>query len=301
MPVTIFLTKDRGAIVQSLMTLPKADRMSRILIVDDDPLMHELVAAALADQKLSLLHAKNGAEGLKLLSKEAFDLAIVDFVMPGMDGVEFLRQLRQQDCILKCIMMTAYGTTEAVIGALREHVCDFLTKPFTIAELRAAVQLALTATDAAEIEVISATPEWIELRIPCVLSAVPTLQKMMAQLESDLPREVRDAISYAFREMLNNAIEYGGKLDPSRFVTMSYVRMKKAIIYQIKDPGEGFDRSSLLHAAVNNPDADPIQHISVREEQGLRSGGFGIMLTSQMVDELVYNQKCNEVMFIKYL
>lgn len=275
--------------------------MSRILIVDDDPLMHELIAAALASQQHALLHAKSGDEGLSLLSQESFDLAIVDFVMPGMDGVEFLRRLRQQDRALKCVMMTAYGTTEAVIGALREHVCDFLTKPFTIAEFRAAVQMALTAVACAEIEVISATPEWIELRIPCSLSAVPTLQKLMSQLDSDLPQEVRESISYAFREMLNNAIEYGGKLDPSRYVTVSCVRMQKAIVYRIKDPGEGFDRSRLLHAAINNPDADPIQHISVREEQGLRSGGFGIMLTSQMVDDLVYNQQCNEVMFIKYL
>jgi CheY-like chemotaxis protein/anti-sigma regulatory factor (Ser/Thr protein kinase) len=275
--------------------------MSSILVVDDDPLMHDLIDAALTREGHRLQHAPNGLEGLELVEQENFDLVLSDFVMPEMNGAEFLARLRQNHPTLKCMMITANGTPEVVLSALREQVCDFLLKPFTIAELRESVSQALAACDPARIEVVSASPEWVELRIPCTLDAVPPLQKLLKQLKADLPEDVRESISYAFREMLNNAIEHGGKLDPSRFVTVSCVRLKRAVIYRIKDPGEGFDPAQLTHAAIANPEDNPAQHILVREEKGMRAGGFGIMLTSQMVDDLVYNEKCNELLFIKYL
>lgn len=275
--------------------------MSKILVVDDDPLLHEVIQAALATEGHTLLHAPDGEQGLQALGREAVDLVLTDFMMPGMDGVHFLEQLRESHPQLKCIMMTGHGTPDAVIGALREHVCDFLTKPFSIAELRKAVGVALAACPVAEIEVVSAKPEWVELRIPCDLAAVPPLQKLLSQLKADLPEETREAIAYAFREMLNNAIEHGGKLDPAKYVEVSYIRLKRAIVYWIKDPGEGFDPARLEHAAVGNPSDDPFRHVFVRDEKGMRAGGFGILLTSQLVDDLVYNERRNELMFIKYL
>ena len=222
-------------------------------------------------------------------------------MMPGMDGLEFLDKLRASHSQLKAIMMTAFGTPAAVLGALLKKVCDFLIKPFSITELQVAVNKALGPCQPLEIEVISAQPHWVQLKVPCDLSAVPLLQKMLTQLKADLPEETREAMAYAFREMLNNAIEHGGKLDPTKFVEVICIRLKRAIIYWIKDPGEGFDPEALEHAAVNNPEGDPFRHVLVRDEKGLRAGGFGILLTNQLIDELVYNERRNELMFVKYL
>ena len=105
----------------------------------------------------------------------------------------------------------------------------------------------------------------------------------------------------AFRELLMNAIEWGGKLDPARKVRISYLRARRMLLYRISDPGQGFRPESLTHAAISNPEDHPYQHVLVREEKGLRPGGFGIFLVRQMVDELVYNEAHNEVVFIKYL
>jgi CheY-like chemotaxis protein len=264
--------------------------MGKILVVDDDPALHQVIEGALAREGHSLL-----------LAREKIDLAIIDYVMPGMDGLEFLEQARVGQPELKAIMITAFGTPEAVLGALRNKVCDFLVKPFSVADIRAAVSGVLVENAVVEIEVISAEPHWVQLRVPCDLAAVPILQKLLTQLKADLPEDTREAIAYAFREMLNNAIEHGGKLDPAKHVEVLCVRLKHAIIYWIKDPGEGFDPSELEHAAVNNPAGDPFRHVSVRDEKGLRAGGFGILMTDQLVDELVYNERRNEVMFIKYL
>ena len=168
-------------------------------------------------------------------------------------------------------------------------------------ELRAVPGDALTACLSAGIEVVSVLPDWIELRVPCDLAAISPLEELLTQLEADLPRETGEALSYAFREMISNAVEYGCRLDPAARVEVRFVRLKRAIICRIKDPGNGFDATRLDHAAVNNPNDDPLRHVFVREEESLRAGGFGILITSQLVDELVYNERHNEVLFVKYL
>jgi CheY-like chemotaxis protein/anti-sigma regulatory factor (Ser/Thr protein kinase) len=275
--------------------------MSRILVVDDDPAIHQIVEAVLAADGHRLLTANSAEEGLALLDHETVDLALIDFMLPGMDGLEFLEHVQELTEQPACIMMTAYGTPDAVLGALRKRVQDFLVKPFSLADLRTAVTHALDDHPLNGIEILSAQPHWVHLRVPCDLAAVPWLQKLLTQLKADLPEETREAMAYAFREMLNNAIEHGGKLDRSKFVEVSCIRLKHAIIYHIKDPGEGFDPEQLEHAAIGNPTGDPFRHVTVRDEKGLRAGGFGILLTDQLVDELVYNERRNELMFVKYL
>ena len=160
---------------------------------------------------------------------------------------------------------------------------------------------ALGACLSAGIEVVSLLPEWVELRVPSDLSVISPLQELVTQLESGLSPEVCEAISGAFREMLCNAVEYGGHLDPAALVEVGLMRLKHAFICRIKDPGNGFDPSSLDHAAINNPEDNPVRHAFVREEKGLRGGGFGILLASQLVDDMIYNERHNEVLFVKYL
>lgn len=108
-------------------------------------------------------------------------------------------------------------------------------------------------------------------------------------------------MAQAFRELLTNAIEWGGKLDPMRKVRISCVRAKRVRIYRIADPGEGFAIERLHHAAISNPVHDPLQHAIERQKQGLRPGGLGLIMTRSLVDELIYNEAHNEVIFIKYL
>ena len=73
------------------------------------------------------------------------------------------------------------------------------------------------------------------------------------------------------------------------------------ILYRIADPGEGFRLDELSHAAVGNPKDDPMGHIVSREAKGLRPGGFGILMSQSLADELLYNEARNEVVFVKYL
>lgn len=274
---------------------------ARILVVDDEPDIHTVIDTALRGEGHEVLHARDAFEGLDLLARDGADVAIFDIMMPGMDGLEMLSRLRERDQSLRVIMMTAMSTPTAVISAMREQACDFLAKPFEVDALVSAVRSALTVPETVSIEVLSARPEWIELRVPCTPAAVGPLERLMSQLKTDLPAETRESVAYAFREMLTNAIEHGGGSDPSRSVEVGYLRSPRLILYRIKDPGEGFSIDALHHAALLNPENDPIMHERVREQMGLRPGGFGILVARELVDEMIYNERHNEVILIKYL
>lgn len=279
----------------------------RILVVDDDPELQQLIEVALRQEGYEVRQALDAYAGLELIERERFHVALLDVMMPGMDGLEMLSRLRGFDKSVRVIVMTALTTPEAAVSALRDQASDFLTKPFDIPQLISAVKTALElAPRDIQIEVLSARPEWIELRVPCDLAAIEPLERLMSQLKTDLPQLTRETVTYAFREMLRNAIEHGGKNDPAQFVEVGYLRSPRLILYRIKDPGEGFTIESLYRddgaiAAFLNPEGDPLAHARVREEEGLRPGGFGILIARDLVDEMIFNEKHNEVILIKYL
>jgi len=282
-------------------TSGERERMSTILVINDDPALHHLIEGAVADYGFRLLFASTCETALGLLARHDCDLLILDCDTHGIDHLALVDTLRKAHPDLRMILLATHPGPQTALTALANRVCDLLLPPLTIEELRIAIIAAVSECRVHDLEVISAEQHWVQLRVPCDLNIVPILQKLLTILQADLPEEIRDGIAYAFREMLNNAIEHGGKLDPTKYVEVLFSRMKRAIVYWIKDPGEGFDPQHLSHAAVNNPDHDPFRHVLVRDEKGLRAGGFGILLTHQLVDELIYNERRNELMFIKYI
>ena len=200
-------------------------------------------------------------------------------------------------------MMTADDTPEALLRSFRGQAHWFVRKPFAPARIVEIVNDVLKASAAAAlpIEVVSASPEWLELVAPCSLEVAERVQDFVMQLDAKLADEVRESVAQAFRELLSNAVEWGGRLDPTRTVRISCLRSRRMLLYRIADPGEGFDIDRLAHAAISNPDDDPLGHDRVRQEMGLRPGGLGLVMTRALVDEVIYNEKRNEVVLIKYL
>ena len=73
------------------------------------------------------------------------------------------------------------------------------------------------------------------------------------------------------------------------------------VMCRIKDPGKGFSWQESRHAATNNPPDDPSRHLKHREAEGMRPGGYGILIAEKLVDELIYGEKGNDVLLVKYL
>ena len=279
----------------------KKPRAPTVLVVDDDRTTRHLASALLAKAGMKTAVAKDGAEALRLISARRFDLVLLDVWMPRMDGLELLARLRRRGAPPKVLVMTSDDTPDTLLRAVREEAFQWVHKPLDPPTLLGAVREALSASRAVTpIEVISARPNWVELVVPCTRAAAERIQEIMARIGADLPDEVPEPVGYAFRELLLNAIEWGGKLDPKHKVRIAYVRTKRMLMYRIADPGPGFKLEDLDHAAITHPDS-PIEHMRVREEKGLRPGGFGLLTVKAKVDELVYNEKQNEVIFFKYL
>lgn len=275
--------------------------MSKVLVVDDDSTTRHMLQSLLAKEGMVAEVAEDGVEALEALRYGRFDLILLDVWMPRMNGLELLARLRTRKRRPRVIVMTSDDAPETLLKAVRGQASRYVHKPVAADTLLKVVREALAAPEAVPIEVISARPEWVEMIVPCTREAADRIQEVTAELDTSLPPELRESIAYAFRELLMNAIEWGGKLNPNRKVRIASLRTRRMILYRIADPGPGFDIDNLPHSAIGQPPDNPIAHMEVRETQGIRPGGFGLLTVRASVDELIYNEQRNEVVFVKYL
>ena len=273
----------------------------KILVADDDRATRFAISSMLKKAGYAVTAVKDGAEALRKIQRTSFDLAFLDVWMPKLTGLEVLARVRAGKSHPKIVIMTSDGTPETVLRAIREQAYEYLSKPFPPKQAAEVAERALNQNAPPPIEVISARPSWVELLIPCTREAAERIQSFLMKLQADIPDEVRETISLAFRELLLNAVEWGGKLDPNRKVRIAHVRTSRLLLYRVADPGPGFSFKGLTHAAVGQAADEPTAHMSVRDQLGIRPGGFGIAMTRAMADELIYNEAQNEVIFIKYL
>jgi CheY-like chemotaxis protein len=273
----------------------------RILVADDDRTTRFAIVSMLKDSGYLVTEAKDGGEALEKIRKSSFDLAFLDIWMPKVTGLEVLAEARTFPSCPKIVVMTSDSTPESVFAAIRAQACEYLNKPFSPKDAIEVADRALRQDALGLIEIVSAKPEWVELLIPCTREAADRVHSFLMKLDARLPEEQRDTIGLAFRELLLNAVEWGGKLDPKRKVRIAYVRSSRLLLYRVADPGPGFHFNKLEHAAVGQPESEPLAHVAVRDQLGLRPGGFGIAMTRAIADELIYNEAQNEVIFIKYV
>lgn len=112
----------------------------RILFIDDDRAGREVALYNLREAGYEVASASDGQEGLSLFSPGNFDLVITDFKMPGISGIEVLRQIRSLDPDVPVLVITAFGTMETAVEAMREGACYFIVKPFDREHLLLAVE-----------------------------------------------------------------------------------------------------------------------------------------------------------------
>ncbi len=117
--------------------------MPRILIIEDEPDMRRGLLDNLEFENYEIEATANGTEGLRLAQKEKFDLIILDLMLPGMDGMDVCRKLKESGSTTPIIMLTARGAEEDKIAGLEVGADDYITKPFSLKELLARVKAIL--------------------------------------------------------------------------------------------------------------------------------------------------------------
>jgi CheY-like chemotaxis protein/anti-sigma regulatory factor (Ser/Thr protein kinase) len=275
--------------------------MNRILVVDDDRTTRHLIRGILTNAGYRVAVAKDGVEALARLKQNRVDLMLCDVWMPRMNGLDLLEKIKARKARPRVIVMTSDDAPETLLKAVRQQAFKYVHKPVQAPALVQTIRESLSAPELPPIEVVSARPEWVELVVPCTHEAAERLVTVMNDVGTDLDAKLREQVAYAFRELLLNAIEWGGRFDPTRKVRIAYVRGKRMLLYRIADPGPGFNIEDLPHAAIGRKADGPIAHMQTREEKGIRPGGFGLLMVRASVDELIHNEARNEVVFVKYL
>src|SRR5512147_2966099 len=119
--------------------------MDKLLLIDDEADVQYSFRRIFDSPEIELTTASSGEEGLKLIPQVKPDLVLMDIRMGGITGMETLRRIRQMDTRLLVILMTAYGTTQTAIEAMKLGAYDYLLKPFDVPKLKDIVTNAIKA------------------------------------------------------------------------------------------------------------------------------------------------------------
>jgi DNA-binding response OmpR family regulator len=279
----------------------RASDTYQALIVDSSPEINQMLENLFDAREWKIRFARDNQDALRLAREQAFDLIITGERTSGQEDIELLRRIRLVRPHTRLIILAEQFVPGDILNSIREHAFSYFARPFSTERLTEIVRVAMEEPCWDDgIEILSATRNWVRLSVRCdVLTANRLIQ--FFREASDLPDAETEEVATAFREILLNAIEHGAHFDPTKFAEVSYLRTRRMVLCRVKDPGTGFSLEELQHAALGNPEEDPFRHMSEREARGLRPGGFGILMAKKLVDDLVYNDKGNEVLLIKYL
>jgi len=125
-------------------------RMPTILIVEDEAKMRRLLELNLGEDGFTTLSAGEAEAGLKLLHENPVDLVVTDLKLPGMNGLEFLQAIKRQNAALPVVVMTAFGTVETAVEAMKAGASDYVLKPFSLNEMRMVIRKELDVRDLRE-------------------------------------------------------------------------------------------------------------------------------------------------------
>jgi anti-sigma regulatory factor (Ser/Thr protein kinase)/CheY-like chemotaxis protein len=271
------------------------------LVVDADPQVESALGAALDPRRWMIQHASDNAQATALVQASIYELVITSEKAPGIEDVALLRKLRGVHPHTKLIILTDDFTPADVLASMREHAFSHFCRTLSYHSLAYIIQLAAEGPCWDDgIELLSATPAWIHLTARCDLGTAKRLVQFINEV-AELPNIEKEEVATAFREILLNAIEHGGRFDGSQSVEIAYLRARHAVICRVKGPGPGFSQEAILHSAMANSPDDPIRHNAYGEEQSLRPSRYGVLIARDFVDDLIFNEKANNVVLIKYL
>ncbi len=276
--------------------------MSRVLVIGNDTQVSREIGDALSAAAFPMEYSSGNADALHRLRMRSFGVVITHPDSTVDEDLALLEEMRVIRPGVKCIVLAHHSTPVEVISALRARVFACFTPPFDPGDIaNLAGHAASDSQWRDDIQVISARPGWVSVRVNCRLINAERLLTFANELTAQLPEDTRQDTMQGLREILLNAMEHGAAFNPEQVVEVTAIQTARAMVFYVRDPGAGFRRESLTHAAIANPADDPAAHAVQRQEQGMRAGGFGLLLAGGTVDELIYSEIGNEVLLIKYV
>jgi CheY-like chemotaxis protein len=291
--------------------------MATVLVVDDSPIDRARAGGLLKKGKnLIPMFASNGREALALIEQQLPDIVVTDLQMPEMDGLELVEVIRRRFATVPVVLMTAHGSEEIAVAALRKGAASYVAKRNLASELCETVLsvVEIARADRSQQQILSCLTE-TESRF-VMTNDIASIAPLIGQLEASLTRmQLCDEtglirVAVALREALVNAIYHGNleltsqllEVDEAAFAAMAtrrpheppYAERRVHVIahetrseatYVIRDEGGGFDPSAL-------PDPTDPQNLD-------RRTGRGLFLIRTFMDEVRHNAAGNEITLIK--
>jgi len=268
-----------------------------VLIVDDERDTNEILASLVQARGYDVVQLFEGQHVVETVRRTAPDVILLDLMLPDVDGYTVCEQLKRtrETNLIPIVMVTALGGQGHRTQGVSVGANVYITKPFLPENLFKAIDEALAWRKLHEAH---GTTGEIQFDIRGEMEYLHQANDLLTDLYTHTPlteRQIRD-LRQAVMEMGGNAIEWGHRRNAELPLRITYRINSTGVTLVIQDQGPGFNPGDIPHAAN---DEDPIAHLEVRSNLGIREGGFGIMLARGLVDEFRYNESGNEVTLIK--
>ena len=263
-----------------------AETKPRLLIVDDEASIISNLSRVLRAKGYSVLEAASGKQALDLFRSEKVDLLLSDVKMPGLNGVQLLKAVKEINPRVPVILISGYHDEKTVVEALKAGAENFLTKPLNMEDLDAVIERSLSlacirlATKdhlsrlaQRTIMEVRSNSEWIKQ----VINQIALSSVAVGYCDFDLDNNIKLALI----EALSNAMEHGHGWDEDKTVHVTAEVDQEMLEVAISDEGQGFDHNAL---------ADPTDPVNLLSERGR-----GIFLMRSIMDEVHFNSSGTEI------
>jgi DNA-binding NtrC family response regulator len=227
--------------------------MPAILIVEDEAKMRRLLELNLGEDGFTTFSAGDAESGLKLLRENAIDLVLTDLKLPGMNGLEFLQAVKRQNAALPVVVMTAFGTVETAVEAMKAGASDYVLKPFSLAEMRMVVHKELDVRNLREENRSLREALGKRYAHPNIVARSAKMQETLATVERVAPTNATVLLggeSGVGKDLIARAIH-----EKSRRATGPFVKINSTAIPENLLESElfGYEKGAFTGAAASKP------------------------------------------------
>jgi DNA-binding NtrC family response regulator len=227
--------------------------MPAILIVEDEAKMRRLLELNLGDDGFTTLSAEDAETGLKLLRENPVDLVLTDLKLPGMNGLEFLHSVKHQNAALPVVVMTAFGSVETAVEAMKAGASDYVLKPFSLTEMRMVIRKELDVRNLREENRSLREALGKRYSHPNIVARSPKMQEVLATVERVAPTNSTVLLggeSGVGKDLIARAIH-----EKSRRATGPFLKINSTAIPENLLESElfGFEKGAFTGAVASKP------------------------------------------------
>jgi DNA-binding NtrC family response regulator len=227
--------------------------MPDILIVEDEAKMRRLLELNLGEDGFTTHSAEDAETGLKLLRENSVDLVVTDLKLPGMNGLDFLQAVKRQNAALPVVVMTAFGSVETAVEAMKAGAADYVLKPFSLAEMRLVIHKELDVRNLREENRSLREALGKRYSHPNVIARSPKMQEVLATLERVAPTNATVLLggeSGVGKDLIARAIH-----EKSRRASGPFLKINSTAIPENLLESElfGFEKGAFTGAVASKP------------------------------------------------